>query len=77
MVIFSVTITLSEKGGKNGWRREIVLGGKCRYLSLQRSNQRRVRKFCGKAQFSHSFGRFSPKLCGNCLSTKFLQKEIR
>ena len=25
-----------------------------------------VCKFCGKAQFPHSFGRIRPKLCGNC-----------
>ena len=25
-----------------------------------------VWRFCGKAQFSHSFGRYRPKLCGNC-----------
>ena len=26
-----------------------------------------VWKFCGKARFPHRFGRFRPKLCGNCV----------
>ena len=36
-----------------------------------------VWKFCGKAQFLNSFGRFAQNYGGLCLSTKFSHQEIR
>ena len=36
-----------------------------------------VWKFCGKAQFPYSFGRFAQNYAETCLSTKFPHQEIR
>ena len=36
-----------------------------------------VWKFCGNAQFSHSFGRIAETVWKLCLSTKFPHHEIR